>query len=818
MKGTSSQLYSRRRALFERALRIGVSRPATWRPAAATSGARERVVCDSPPAGNRSEGGQAGASQNGDVYVPSSPAAASDYDAQVKRRRERSGFAWGAVRDPDCEGGDAETIRVMAATPTTTSCWGCFRWRQLQQERSSRESTLSFRPSHGASYNQQQQQQQGPHAGGDFQPRAHHHYPFPERPQLEQPTSQAPGPSSQPGSVHRLSFPPSGIERHLARLHRAKFTVIDRWMFHGLQVSDTDSGLGRTITAETSEESFAGAVAAPQAPPPPPHRLCGGNVCNGIYRASGAVAPGGATGTALGGGPDAVMDDGLAHEMALLRVELEIVRWECESIIRQKRRRDQDLLGSWSRRRRVLDWMQRHDSSDTSYDPSTLSSNSEDRREASPSPTSSVEALCSRTPPPSCAGGAPESPVIQQHIYESVARSPSPLTLVTSSPHVRSQSMTLNNNPPSGPTGRVLSPEHKRCSSASPVRRKMQAGGPVPAVLSPVRTYRFSCTINESPQAPAAAAVRSSTRSPSCSPVRHSAAFRPRCSSNPVPHAVTPAVIPIVTSRTAGQISDLYRRQEHTTSCFPTQSIPESPLALHSTSSSPIPIVTYSDRSPAASPVRFQHETGGSPSVMSPCGGASRQSKSSASEDKPRRWFDSILQQQDPSPYQVHEPAQLCSFYSPQRQCSKSSSSRLQPVLEGECYGGRGARSRGGGILDLDLEFVTKDGGGAAQRAKKTRRQLRRERAQQIAARTRADTTTSTDSDATLKHHHSSCHACARSRRKAGGGGGLQQSSHRSSPSRHEAGVHHGRKQVPMTHHDDPATASVSANTTDYML
>ncbi|KAL1482319.1 hypothetical protein MTO96_014798 [Rhipicephalus appendiculatus] len=265
--------------------------------------------------------------------------------------------------------------------------------------------------------------------------------------------------------------------------------------------------------------------ASPEPSPLPRHRhlrlirLCGGNVCNGIYRASGPVAPGGATGGTLGGGPDGVLDDGLAHEMALLRVELEIVRWECESIIRQKRRRDQDLLGSWSRRRRVLDWMQRHDSSDTSYDPSTLSSNSEDRREASPSPTSSVEALCSRTPPPSCASGAPESPVIQQHIYESVARSPSPLTLVnSSSPHVRSQSMTLNNNPPSGPPGRVLSPEHKRCSSASPVRRKLQAGAPLPAVLSPVRTYRFSCTINESPQTPAAAAVRSSTRSPSCSP------------------------------------------------------------------------------------------------------------------------------------------------------------------------------------------------------------------------------------------------------------------------------------------------------------
>ncbi|KAL1482318.1 hypothetical protein MTO96_014797 [Rhipicephalus appendiculatus] len=47
-------------------------------------------------------------------------------------------------------------------------------------ERSSRESTLSFRPSHGVSYNQQQHQ--GPQLGGDFQPRAHHHYPFPERP------------------------------------------------------------------------------------------------------------------------------------------------------------------------------------------------------------------------------------------------------------------------------------------------------------------------------------------------------------------------------------------------------------------------------------------------------------------------------------------------------------------------------------------------------------------------------------------------------------------------------------------------------------
>ncbi|KAL3187725.1 hypothetical protein MRX96_024751 [Rhipicephalus microplus] len=624
-------------------------------------------------------------------------------------------------------------------------------------------------------------------------------------PQLEQPTSQGPGPSSQPGSVHRLSFPPSGIERHLARLHSTTSTD-NRKSFPPCQVSDTDSGLGRTITAETSEESFAGAVAAPQVPPPPPHHLCGGNVCNGIYRASGAVTPGGATGggpvRTTGGGSDAVLDDGLAHEMALLRVELEIVRWECESIIRQKRRRDQDLLGSWSRRRRVLDWMQRHDSSDTSYDPSTLSSNSEDRREASPSPTSSVEALCSRTPPPSCAGGAPESPVIQQHIYESVARSPSPLTLVTSSsPHVRSQSMTLNNNnnPLSGPPGRVLSPEHKRCSSASPT--------------------------------PAAVAVRSSTRSPSCSPVRHSAAFRPRCSSNPVPHAVTPAVIPIVTSRTAGQISDLYRRQEHSTSCFPTQSIPESPLALHSTSSSPIPIVTYGDRSPVASPVRFQHETGGSPSLASPCGGSSRSSRPSLSEDKPRRWFDSILQQQDHSAYQAHEPAQLCSFYSPQRQCAKSSSSRLQPVFEAECYGGRGARGGGGGILDLDLELVTKeyeifpgdDGacrndvhGGAAQKARKTRRQLRKERAQQIAARTRADTTTSTDSDATLKHHHSSCHACARSRRK--GVGGVPQSLHRSAPSKQEAAVHHARRPAPMTHRGDIAAASASANTTDYML
>ncbi|XP_075525222.1 uncharacterized protein LOC142557345 [Dermacentor variabilis] len=715
----------------------------------------------------------------------------------------------------------------MAATPTTTSCWGCFRWRQLQQERSSRESTLSFRPSHGVSYNhrhQQQQHGQGPQLGGDFQPRGHR--PFPERPQLEQPTSQAPGPSSQPGSVHRLSFPPSGIERHLARLHSTTSTD-NRKSFPPCQVSDTDSGLGRTITAETSEESFAGAVAAPQAPPPQSHRLCGGNVCNGIYRASAAAAhdPAGATSATLGGGPDAVLDDGLAHEMALLRVELEIVRWECESIIRQKRRRDQDLLGSWSRRRRVLDWMQRHDSSDTSYDPSTLSSNSEDRREASPSPTSSVEALCSRTPPPSSLGGAADSPVIQQHIYESVARSPSPLTAVTSSPHVRSQSMTLSNNTtPSGPTGRVLSPEHKRCSSASPVRRKLQAAAPLPAVLSPVRTYRFSCTINESPQTPAAAA-RSSARSPSCSPVRHSAAFRPRCSSNPVPHAVTPAVIPMATSRTAGQISDLYKRQEHITSCFPTQSIPESPLALHSTSSSPIPVVTYSDRSPAASPVRFQHETGGSPSLASPCGGASRQSRPPVSEDKPRRWFDSILQQQDASGYQIHEPAQLCSFYSPQRQSAKSGS-RLQPVFEAECYGDRGAR--GGGILDLDLEFVTKEyeifpgddnacrnDVGAAQRAKKTRRQLRKERAQQIAARTRAETTTSTDSDATLKHHHSSCHACARSRRK-GGGVGLPQSSHRSSPSKQEAAVHHGRRPVQMTHRDGASAAS--AATTDYML
>ncbi|XP_077495630.1 uncharacterized protein LOC144106666 [Amblyomma americanum] len=684
----------------------------------------------------------------------------------------------------------------MAATPTTTSCWGCFRWRQLQQERSSRESTLSFRPSHGLSYNHHPQQpgQPLPHHGGGLQPG----HPFAaERPQLEQPTSHTPGPS-QPGSVHRLSFPPSGIERHLARLHSTTSTD-NRKSFPPCQVSDTDSGLGRTITAETSEESFAGAVAGPQAPPT--HRLCGGSVCNGIYRGNGAVSnpPGAAS---LGGGPENVLDDGLAHEMALLRVELEIVRWECESIIRQKRRRDQDLLGSWSRRRRVLDWMQRHDSSDTSYDPSTLSSNSEDRREASPSPTSSVEALCSRTPPPSCVSAADSSAM--EHIYEAVARSPSPMSaaLGTSSPHVRSQSMTLNNNPPtSGPPGRVLSPEHKRCSSASPVRRKLQNAA-LPAVLSPVRTYRFSCTINETPPAGASRG----TRSPSCSPVRHSAAsFRPRCSSNPVPHSVTPAAVPIVTSRTAGQISDLYRRQDHITSCFPTQSIPESPLALHSTSSSPIPVIY--DRSPA-SPVRFQD--GGA--VSSPSG---LRHPRPLNEDKPRRWFDGILQ--DSSASYQHEPSQLCSFYSPQRQNPKGG--RLQPVFEAECYGGPR-----GGILDLDLEFVTKEyeifpaddsaacrddgnaaaGGGAAQRPKKTRRQMRKERAMQI-ARTRADTTTSTDSDATLKHHHSGCHACARSRKK-----GASQA-HRS-PSKQDTTATAAQSRKPM-HRDGSLVGA-----TDYML
>ncbi|KAH9363564.1 hypothetical protein HPB48_005903 [Haemaphysalis longicornis] len=558
------------------------------------------------------------------------------------------------------------------------------------------------------------------------------------------------------------------------------------------QVSDTDSGLGRTITAETSEESFAGAV-GPQPPPPPPPRLCGGSVCNGLYRNTGATAANAPD--AAGLGPDPALDDGLAHEMALLRVELEIVRWECESIIRQKRRRDQDLLGSWSRRRRVLDWMQRHDSSDTSYDPSTLSSNSEDRREASPSPTSSVEALCSRTPPPSCFGASDSSSTTAaQHIYESVPRSPSPLTVLTSSPHVRSRSMTLNNNnPPGPPSCRVLSPEHKRCSSASPVRRKLQPSA-IPAVLSPVRTYRFSCTINEPP--PAARG----TRSPLCSPVRHGskASFRPRCSSNPVPYNVTPAAVPLATSRTAGQISDLYRRQDHITSCFPTQSIPESPLPLHSSSSSPIPGVY--DRSPA-SPVRL-HDV----SPASPCGSA----RSRAShEDKPRRWFDGILQ--DSSGGYQHDPTPLCSFYSPQRQNPKSG--RLQPVFEAECYGGRG------GILDLDLEFVTKeyeilppddsckdDGNTPGQRLRRTRRQMRKERAQQI-ARTRADTTTSTDSDATLKHHHSSCHACARSRKKT-----AVPQAHRS-PSKHDpAASVHGRES---THR---CGGGATAGAADYML
>lgn len=107
----------------------------------------------------------------------------------------------------------------------------------------------------------------------------------------------------------------------------------------------------------------------------------------------------------------------------------------------------------------------------------------------------------------------------------------------------------------------------------------------------------------------------------------------------------------------------------------------------------------------------------------------------------------------------------MCSFYSPQRQSSKTSS-RLQPVLEAECYSGAG-------ILDLDLEFVTKEyeileGGfkesDCVSNIKKARRQMRKERAKQI-ARTRTDTTTSTDSDATLKHN-SGCHAC-RSRKRA---------------------------------------------------
>lgn len=435
---------------------------------------------------------------------------------------------------------------MAAATPT--SCWGCFRWRQLHQEGGSQASTLSCR-------------------GG------------PECREFV-PVTETPGPSN---AAHRLSFP-SGIERHLARLHSSS-AGDNRKSFPPCQASDTDSGLGRTITAETSEESFAGVMAPPRRP--------------GALAASSADD-----------------DGGLAHEMALLRVELEIVRWECESIIRQKRRRDQDLVGSWSRRRRVLDWMQRHDSSDTSYDPSTLSSTSE-ARAASPSPTSSVEALC-RTPP-------------------SYVASP------------RSQSMNLSPAP---------SPERKRCSSASPVRRKM-AESPV----SPMRTYRLCCTIGEAP-----------------------VGFRPRCSSNPVPGAPRPQ--PLASSRTATQLS---RHPDQGTSCFPTQSIP-------------------SGRAP--SPLSVQ-------------------------EDRPRRWFEGLLQ--DP------EPSHVCSFSSPQRQ-----SPRLQPVMEAECFGG----------LDLDVELVSAGYEFPRDDIRKARRQARKERAKEI-ARTRADTTTSTDSDATLKHHVS-CHACRR--------------------------------------------------------
>ncbi|KAM7293856.1 hypothetical protein ISCGN_023439 [Ixodes scapularis] len=70
---------------------------------------------------------------------------------------------------------------MAAATPT--SCWGCFRWRQLHQEGGSQASTLSCR-------------------GG---PECHEFVPV----------TETPGPSN---AAHRLSFP-SGIERHLARLH-----------------------------------------------------------------------------------------------------------------------------------------------------------------------------------------------------------------------------------------------------------------------------------------------------------------------------------------------------------------------------------------------------------------------------------------------------------------------------------------------------------------------------------------------------------------------------------------------------------------------
>ncbi|KAL3187724.1 hypothetical protein MRX96_024750 [Rhipicephalus microplus] len=74
-----------------------MSRGAIWRPQRSRS-VRSLARRLRQPAGNRSRGGQAGASQNGDVYVPPP---ASDYDAQVTRRREAFGASLvGVVRCP----------------------------------------------------------------------------------------------------------------------------------------------------------------------------------------------------------------------------------------------------------------------------------------------------------------------------------------------------------------------------------------------------------------------------------------------------------------------------------------------------------------------------------------------------------------------------------------------------------------------------------------------------------------------------------------------------------------------------------------------